>query len=333
MRVTYLLPSGPPLVKDYVVGPQSRFNIWVDNEGRDRSGACGARQRGTVGDHRVHQRRADHRRARDVPRSAGRVFGAGHESAGVTAPSTQWFLAEGATGSYFDEFILIANPQAATAAVQADFLLANGQVITKTYTVAGNSRFNIWVDLEDPRLADAAVSTRITSTNGVPIIVERAMWWPGPTSDTWQEAHNSPGEVTTGTRWAIAEGEVGGPRNTETYVLIANTSAFDGTARVTVLFEDGTPPVTRTFPLTANSRSNVAAGGRLPRDGGQAIRDADREHRRDAGADRRRARDVLGCRRRALGRRAPTRWPRSCSFATTAFAAKNGIAQTRPSNA
>ena len=83
-------------------------------------------------------------------------------------------------------------------------------MITKTYTVAGNSRFNIWVDQEDPALADAAVSTRITSTNGVPIIVERAMWWPGPTSDTWHEAHNSPGETTTGTRWAMAEGEVGG---------------------------------------------------------------------------------------------------------------------------
>ena len=44
----------------------------------------------------------------------GRAFGAGHESAGVTAPATQWFLAEGATGSFFDLFILIANPQAST---------------------------------------------------------------------------------------------------------------------------------------------------------------------------------------------------------------------------
>jgi hypothetical protein len=137
-------------------------------------------------------------------------------------------------------------------------------VITKNYTVAGNSRFNIWVDLEDPRLADAAVSTRVTSTNGVPIIVERAMWWPGPTSDTWQEAHNSPGEVTTGTRWAMAEGEIGGSRNIETYVLIANTSSFDGTAQVTVLFDDGTAPLTRTFPLKANSRANVAPAADFP---------------------------------------------------------------------
>ncbi len=34
----------------------------------------------------------------------------GHESAGVTAPSTTWFLAEGATGPFFETFILLANP-------------------------------------------------------------------------------------------------------------------------------------------------------------------------------------------------------------------------------
>jgi hypothetical protein len=43
------------------------------------------------------------------------------------------------------------------------------------------------------------------------IIVERAMWWPGPTSATWHEAHNSPGTTQTGTRWALAEGEVSRP--------------------------------------------------------------------------------------------------------------------------
>ncbi len=99
------------------------------------------------------------------------------------------------------------------------------------------------------------------------------MWWPGPTSNTWQEAHNSPGETTTGTRWALAEGEVGGARDTDTYVLIANTSAFAGTIRATVLFEDGTPRRSHaTMPLaparastslrrpTSSSRKRAASG-------------------------------------------------------------------------
>lgn len=270
VEVTYLLPPpAAPLVKTYTVGPQSRFNIWVDNEGltdTTLAALANAELSAIIESTNGVPIIAERAMYLDQP---GRALGAGHESAGVTAPSTQWFLAEGATGSYFDLFILIANPDATAASVQAEYLLDSGQVITKHYGVAGNSRFNIWVDLEDAALANAALSTRITSTNGVPIIVERAMWWPGPTSESWQEAHNSPGEVTTGTRWALAEGEVGGARETETYVLIANTSAFAGTARVTVLFEDGTAPVTRDFALPASSRSNVAPAADFPETAGK----------------------------------------------------------------
>jgi hypothetical protein len=193
--------------------------------------------------------------------TGGKLFGAGHESAGVTAPATSWFLAEGATGSFFDLFILIANPGSLDASVTATYLLPNGTTVVRPYTVAANSRFNIWVDLEGAPLADTAVSTTIVSTQ--PVIVERAMWWPGE-APTWEEAHNSPGSTVTGTRWAVAEGEVGGPTSLETYLLIANTSATGGSADVTLLFEDGTSPITRSFALRANSRYNVAVAVEFP---------------------------------------------------------------------
>ena len=64
-------------------------------------------------------------------------------------------------------------------------------------------------------------------------------------------------------------GRVGRPRDTETYVLIANTSAFAGTARVTVLFEDGTAPMTRDVPAAASSRSNVAPAVDFPEAAGK----------------------------------------------------------------
>ena len=50
----------------------------------------------------------------------------------------------------------------------------------------------------------------------------------GDGRDFWTEAHNSPGATATGTRWALAEGEVGGPQSAETYILIANTSTIGG---------------------------------------------------------------------------------------------------------
>ena len=82
--------------------------------------------------------------------------------------------------------------------MQLDYLLTNGQTVTRTHTVAANSRLTLNVALEAPELASANMSTVVTSTNGVPIVVERAMWWPAP-GYNWQEAHNSPGEIVTGT--------------------------------------------------------------------------------------------------------------------------------------
>ena len=197
-------------------------------------------------------------------RAGGQTFGAGHASAGVTAPATSWFLAEGATGSYFDLFVLIANPSSQDAQVRATYLLPNGSSVVRSYTVGRQSRFNIWVDNDDPRLADTAVSTIVESTNGVPIIVERAMWWPGPTSASWLEAHNSPGSTVTGTKWALAEGERGGPRATQTYVLVANTSSFTGTVKVTLQFEDDGSSAERTYAIAGRSRYNVAIDSEFP---------------------------------------------------------------------
>jgi hypothetical protein len=198
-------------------------------------------------------------------------YGAGHESAGIRAPRTQWFFAEGATGSFFDLFILIGNPSDTAARVTATYLFDDGTTcstaVGNTYeagalVVGARSRQNIWVDLEvvagcPYSLANAAVSTTITSD--VPIVAERTMWWPGPTAATWAEAHNSPGATETGLVWGIADGEQGGVRGSETYVLVANTSPFDGRARVTLYFEDSTS-VEKIVELVSNGRATVPVG-------------------------------------------------------------------------
>jgi len=201
--------------------------------------------------------------------AGGRTFGAGHNSAGIVAPSATWFLAEGATGPFFDLFYLIANANSSPAAVTVTYLLPSGAPVVKSYTVPANSRFTIWVDFEDARLANTAVSATIATTNFFPlttnpmtIVVERAMWWPGSAA-TWHEAHNSPGALQTGTRWAFAEGEQGGAASLETYILAANTSAFAGSARVTLYFDDGTTAI-RTYAVPANSRFNVNVGVDFP---------------------------------------------------------------------
>jgi hypothetical protein len=98
------------------------------------------------------------------------------------------------------------------------------------------------------------VSTTVTSTNGVPIIVERAMWWPNA-YEQWYEAHNSAGATQTGTLWAVAAAEVNGPYADATYLLIANTS--DVPAEVRVTSHGGGPAGEITVTLAPHSRTNV----------------------------------------------------------------------------
>jgi hypothetical protein len=259
VTVRYLLPLGhPPINRTLTLPENSRTTIPVDDQGPELASTDVSAVITAAAP--IIVERAMYKS------TPGQAFAAGHGSAAVSATSLSWFLAEGATGPFFDLFILLANPNPQAAAVTVDYLLLDGTVHTKAYVVPADSRFTIWVDDEEipagsglKPLTNVAVSTTVTSTNGVPIIVERTMWWPGPamTANFWIEAHNSPGATQTGTRWALAEGEVGGSQNAETDILIANTSAIAGQARVTLYFEDGTSTV-RTIGLLPRSRTNVA---------------------------------------------------------------------------
>src|SRR5450759_1627286 len=91
-------------------------------------------------------------------------------------------------------------------------------------------------------------------------IVERAMWWSDFPGGPWIEAHDAVGTTETGTLWAVADGEQGGTRGTDTYVLVANTSAFTARVRVTVMGEDGSTPWTER-DVAPNSRSTFWTGG------------------------------------------------------------------------
>lgn len=265
VTVTYFRPApAPPVEKQYVVRAGSRTNIYVDREEFPAGSGQRLLQAGDVSARLVGSQPIVVERAMYLSRP-DQPFAAGHSSAGVTAPATGWYLAEGATGGFFDLFILLANPNPSDALVEARYLTAAGRTLTKQYLVAANSRRTIFVDAEQfpgegTALANAAVSTSVTSLNAVPIIVERAMWWP---QASWHEAHNSPGATATGTRWALADGEAGGPDGAQTYILIANTGGAQGQVRVTLCFEDGST-VTRTFTLAASSRFNVDVTSEFP---------------------------------------------------------------------
>jgi hypothetical protein len=247
--IRFLRPHGaPPVMRTYEVGPRSRRTIDLDSDEELKTAEVSAELTSTI----------PIIAERSMYFSSVLPFWGGHGSAGVTAPAKEWFLAEGATGSFFTMFVLIANPTNQAANVKVTYLLDNGSPVVKTYQVDANSRFNIYVNGEHERLANTTVASRYESD--VPIIVERTMWWPGSPSQ-WTEGHNSFGVTSTGTKWAVAEGEAGGAQNSATFILVANTSPFTGQAKVTLLFEDGGPEISQTIELAPNSRKTVTMDG------------------------------------------------------------------------
>ena len=193
--------------------------------------------------------------------NTGRLWEGGHESVGVPDLSTSWFHAEGATGPYFETYILVGNPNDATANVEMTFLLASGKTITREYAVKPESRLTVNVEWEDPALADVAVSTKVTSD--VPIVSERAMYWPGG-AESWVEAHGSFGLTVTGTKWGFAEGRVGLAEGFDTFILLANPNNADATVTITFVRELGKDPVVKTYTVAATSRSNVWVNAQVP---------------------------------------------------------------------
>jgi hypothetical protein len=257
VTATYLRPApAAPVTVAYEVGPHTRRTVWVNVEhpvlDNAEIGATFSSDQPIVVERSMYLR-AGHD-----------LFGGGHNALGVAAPAVRWLLAEGATGSFFDTFLLVANPGSEPARVRVRYLLPSGETLAREYDVEPASRATIWVDYEDPRLADTAVSFEVVSLDGRPIIVERAMWWTGPTPATWYEGHVSPGLTAADLAWVLPGGEIRDTPARETYVLVGNVSPTPGQIRVTVLFEDGRAPVTRSFGVLASSRFNVPIAHYFP---------------------------------------------------------------------
>jgi YVTN family beta-propeller protein len=151
-HVTWLRQDAPPLQRDYPLAPSSRFTVHAGDDPELMNTSFGA--------HVVF----------DLPGVAERAmyFGmnptwrGGHASAGITAPSTTWFLAEGATGTYFTTYVLLANPHAQPVDVTVRFLPDTGAGVTKPYRLEAQQRLTLNIAAEDAALANAAGATEVT---------------------------------------------------------------------------------------------------------------------------------------------------------------------------
>lgn len=244
--VTYMLDSGIPIRETYVVNANARRTVYTNNV----PGLLN-----TSFSMSVHAS-APINTERAMYFSVGNeYYKGGTDSAGVEAPSTQWFIAEGHTGGLFSEYILLANPNLSTTTATIRYLRPAGAVITRSYTMLPNSRMTIYVN-QIPGLEYTDVSASITATQ--PIVAERSMYWPGQPAQ-WYEGHNSTALSAIGTSWALAEGETGGARNAISYIVMANPTDQDAAVTVTILRDNNLPPLYVTKTVRANSRLTMSS--------------------------------------------------------------------------
>jgi hypothetical protein len=249
VTVRFLLEQEPPVTKTFTLAPHSRFTVDAGSipELRDRSFGIDVRfaQTGLA--------------ERAMYFGLDPLWKAGHAVAGVSAPSQFWFLAEGATGPFFETFVLVANPSSEAADVTMTFLPETGTPVTRKKQVPAGGRLTVNIEQEHPSLANAAVATSVYATTG--IVVERSQYWPW-TPDQWYEAHANVASSSDGMHWGLAEGRVGGPDGYQSYIQLANSRTAAAVVTIRFLRESG-PPVVRQVTVPAMSRYTVDAGAVL----------------------------------------------------------------------
>ena len=163
---------------------------------------------------------------------------------------TTWYLAEGYTGGEFDTWVLVQNPGTVPAQVTLDFQVQGGAAPPfGPFTLPAGERSSIHLD-DLPNLADAQVSTRVTSD--VPVVAERAMYF---TYDGKSGGHDSIGVTSPASTWYLAEGYTGG--EFDTWVLIQNPGAIPAQVTLDFQVQGGLAPPFGPFTLPAGERQSI----------------------------------------------------------------------------
>lgn len=257
VRIDYFVQGQGLVTRHYTVPAGQRQTVWVNQEPGLASAELGATVTSTNAVPIVVERAMYTR--------GPQLFPAGTAVAGEPALAPRWFFAEGATGSYFDTFIAVANPDDTPLDVTVRVYLPDGETsaapLTFTRTARPRERLTLWLDQE---VTDEGVSLAnqgglsVELTASRPFVAERATWWPGGFT-TWHEGHASSGfPDPPAAHWRVAGGEVqlappGVDAPTDTYLLVSNVGTVDEQVNLTVYFTD-LEPYTVTVPVPAGSR-------------------------------------------------------------------------------
>ncbi len=238
VQFKYMLEGGGLLVFQKEVAPRSRasFNMADDVGARDASVTL-------MSDVPVVAERSMYRYSRRE----------GHCSTGVTAPSGEFYIAEGSVGWGFTTYVLIENPADEACQVSVDFLTSAGEVRLPTFEMPARSRKTINVN-ESVALPHPDFSTRIRSTGK--IVAERSMYW-----GSWagEACHCSVGFAQPRRAFYFPDGETSNGH--ETWTLVQNPNDVPVRVRVSYLPVGGEGKKIFEDEVPARSRKTYSMGG------------------------------------------------------------------------
>lgn len=193
VAVTYCFTGQPPLVKTYKLSGMSRMTINV---------------RGEVGDERDVSLQVN----ASTPIIAERPmyfdynlkWQGGHVVMGVNQPTTEWYFAEGYTGTGFEEWLCIYNPADSPASVDIEYQGENSQGNQSlTIQIDAKSRYSQYVNqVVGP---DRNISIKLKSN--LPVVAERPIYF--NYSGKWQGGSAAMGATRASAKWYFAEGYTG----------------------------------------------------------------------------------------------------------------------------
>jgi hypothetical protein len=252
------IAPNPPILRTYSVAPDRRLTVAVDGvDPALASTDVAIDVIATNGTPIVVERSV-------YLSSPTTIYEAGTGSSAGEA-GTRWYFGEGVATATFDTFLLFYNPNAIAAEVQVRYLRRFGAPVTANYTVGAGARLSIWTDL-NPALDGQEFGMVVTSMNDVPIAAERAVWGGG---SPFIDGHASLGLATPSLRWGLNGGEANANAGADTYILIVNPTVDDGSARITLVFADGTSSTPLLVPVPAQRRANVSVATQIPEANGR----------------------------------------------------------------
>ena len=165
------------------------------------------------------------------------------------------YLAEGYTGSGFNEYVLMMNPLDVEMSVQLRYVLASGLSVVKVITIPPRTRMTVPVN---STIDGQDVSTSIISPQSG-LIAERALYFNyNSGSGTWSGGHNVMGTDSPKNEWYFAEGCTRPGFNT--WLTLQNPGTRDTRVYLDYFCGDGAN-VHKEAIVRARSRYTVAVHG------------------------------------------------------------------------